>query len=574
VTTPDRLADELTDAIFDATPVSATVLGIRDRDDRLPDLSEAGEDAYRTRLQDILARADRLEADSLPQDGRVTLAVTRTQAEFELDYLAARTVEYTVVDSFLAPVVSVLTSLAMIGITEPAHADGYLARLAGLPGLMETVADRHRAGIAAGRLPVRRLAEAAVAHLDRYVANPAADPLRRHRPPGDDNGFATERDRLLDDLVYPAMTRYRDILQDEVVPAGRPDDRPGLCWLPDGDGIYARLVRGYTTTEHTPEELHQIGLDLIAGLRDEYAEIGARALGTSDQTDIFLRLRTDPALRWRDGEQLMAAARATIARAEQAAPQWFGKLPSQQCIVEAVPEAQAPGSAAAYYGPPALDGSRPGTYYANTYQAAERGRATYEAVAFHEAVPGHHFQIALAQELTGLPLLRRLIPFIAYAEGWGLYAERLADEMGLYSDDLARLGMLSMDSMRAARLVVDTGLHAKGWSRQQVLDYLRANTANPLPEVESETDRYIATPGQALAYMVGRLEIQRLRAEAQRRLGDRFDIRGFHDTVLGSGSLPLTVLAELVDAWAAAEAGASAPARAADLRPDPGQGVG
>jgi uncharacterized protein (DUF885 family) len=169
-------------------------------------------------------------------------------------------------------------------------------------------------------------------------------------------------------------------------------------------------------------------------------------------------------------------------------------------------------------------------------------------------VPGHHLQLTLAQELTELPLVRRVIPFTAYAEGWGLYAERLADEMGLYSDDLARLGMLSMDSMRAARLVVDTGLHAKGWSRQQVVDYLRATTANPEAEIQTETDSYIAAPGQALGYMVGRLEIQRLRAQAQRILGDRFDIRSFHDTVLGNGSLPLTVLAELVHAWAAAQA--------------------
>jgi uncharacterized protein (DUF885 family) len=385
-----------------------------------------------------------------------------------------------------------------------------------------------------------------VAHLDRYLADPAGDPLRRPEPPSGRPSFHAERDRLLGDVVYPAVAGYRDVLDTEVVPHGRPDDRPGLCWLPDGEDHYARLVRAFTTTDRSPEELHQTGLDVVAGLRDEYAEVGARAFGTSDQAEIFARLRTDPALRWRDGEELLTAARATIARAEQAAPQWFGRLPTQQCIVEPVPGAEAPGAAAAYYLQPALDGSRPGIYFANTYRATERSRATYEALAFHEGVPGHHFQLTLAQELTDLSVLRRLAPFTAYGEGWGLYAERLADEMGLYSGDLARLGMLSEDSMRAARLVVDTGLHAKGWSRQQVVDYLLANTATPPVEVDSETDRYIAAPGQALAYMVGRLEIQRLRAAAERRLGERFDIRAFHDTLLGSGALPLTVLAELL----------------------------
>jgi uncharacterized protein (DUF885 family) len=547
LSTADSLAAELTDAILDAAPVSATVLGIRDRDDRLPDLSEAGDEAFRVRLHAILERADRLEPAE--RESRVTLAVVRVLAEIELDILAARGVEYAITDFFAAPVPNLLTVMPMTGMTEAAHADGYLARLAGMPALLDTIADRHRTGIAAGRLPVRRLAEAAGVQLDQYLADPANDPLRRPRPPAGGDGFEAERDRLLTDRVYPAMARYREVLGNEVVPHGRPDDRPGLCWLPDGEDYYAGLVRAYTTTSHTPEELHQIGLDVIAGLEAEYAEIGARALGTSDLAEIFTRLRSDPALRWRDGEELIASARATVARAEQVAPQWFGKLPSQQCKVEEVPAAQAPGAAAAYYTPPAVDGSRPGTYHVNTYQATERGRATYESVSFHEGVPGHHFQLALAQELTDLPLLRRIIPFTAYGEGWGLYAERLADEMGLYSGDVARLGMLSMDSIRAARLVVDTGLHAKGWSREQVVDYLRSNTANPLTEIETETDRYIAAPGQALGYMVGRLEIQRLRAEAQQVLGDRFDIRAFHDTVLGSGSLPLTVLAELVHAW-------------------------
>jgi len=204
--------------------------------------------------------------------------------------------------------------------------------------------------------------------------------------------------------------------------------------------------------------------------------------------------------------------------------------------------------------PPAVDGSRPGIYFANTFRADERYRYMAEVVAFHEAVPDHHFQLSLAQELTGLPMLSRLIPFNAYGEGWGLYCERLADEMGLYTDDVSRLGMVSEDAMRAARLVVDTGVHAKGWSRDRMVDYMHTNTATAPVEIDSEADRYICAPGQALSYMVGRLEIQRIRAESEQALGSRFDIRGFHDTVLSSGALPLGVLDEVVRAWFSARA--------------------
>jgi uncharacterized protein (DUF885 family) len=251
---------------------------------------------------------------------------------------------------------------------------------------------------------------------------------------------------------------------------------------------------------------------------------------------------------------MLDSARDAVERAERAAPAWFGIMPTSRCVVEAVPEAEAPNAPAAYYSPTALDGSRPGTYYANTSRAQERYRYQSEAIAFHEAVPGHHFQITLAQEMTHLPMLRRLAGITSYLEGWGLYCERLADEMGLYSDDVARLGMLAADSMRAGRLVVDTGLHALGWSRTQAVDYLREHTPLALVEIESEVDRYIAAPGQALAYMVGRLEIQRIRAEAEQVLGDRFDIRAFHDVVLGGGPLPLAVLDEVVGAWAASVA--------------------
>ena len=553
--TAAKLADELLDTWFDAYPLDATVLGIRGRDDRLGDYTLAGEDAVLARIDDIAARARALDPGTLDADDRVTRAVVLQQAEAIGDRISARALEYTVTDWFSAPVAELMFMLPMVSIAEQAHADGYLARLAALPQALGTIADRHRRGVAQGRLPVRHQVAAAVAYLDRYLASPATDGLRRPAPPADgpvdDHAFQAGRDRLLDETVRPALARYRDALAADILPHGRPADQAGLCWLPGGDATYARLVRLHTSTDRTPEELHQTGLDVMARLAEEYIEIGSTVFGTGDLAEVLARLRTDPALRWKDGDELLDAARAAVSRAEDLAPQWFGRLPSQRCTVEPVPADEAPGAAAAYYLPPSLDGTRVGTYFANTYKAAERDRYSCEATAFHEAVPGHHFQITLALELPDLPLLRRIAWVTAYTEGWGLYAERLADEMGLYADAVGRLGMVTTDAMRAARLVVDTGLHAKGWSRQQAVDYMAANTAMAPVEIDFEIDRYISDPGQALSYMVGRLEIQRIRAEAERTLGDRFDIRAFHDTVLGHGPLPLGVLDEVVRGWTA-----------------------
>ena len=271
--------------------------------------------------------------------------------------------------------------------------------------------------------------------------------------------------------------------------------------------------------------------------------------GTADVRAIFALLQSDPALRWTSSQEILDASETAVRRAEAVSVDWFGRVPSAVCSLEAIPELEADSSGTAYYMPPSLDGSRPGTYYTNVSKPTERTSFDLESVAFHEAVPGHHFQLSLALELPDLPVIRRLTLFTAYAEGWGLYSERLADEMGLYSSPLQRIGMLSADVWRASRLVVDTGLHAFGWSRQRAIDYMLENTPAPPVDVVSEVDRYIAYPGQALAYMTGRLEIERLRTSARDALGDAFDVRAFHDAVLGSGALPLSALDEVISAW-------------------------
>ncbi|MFB9908661.1 DUF885 domain-containing protein [Allokutzneria oryzae] len=543
-----QLADELFEVMCDHNPVFATVTGLRERDHLLGGHTDEVRERFAARYTDIAARARALPADELGAEDAVTRAVIVQSAESALDQIDVRTDDFTVTDDFVAPYADLLNTLPMVVCQTPEQTRAYLARLAEIPRVLDELGQRNLLAVADGLLPVAHLTRGAIDYLDRYLADPEGDVLRR---PVSDEEFLPELDRVLTEQVRPAYAEYRRLLAEQVLPHGRPEDRPGLCWLPDGESRYAKLARVHTTTDHEPRELHRIGLDLIAELAEEYKEIGSRLWGTTDLAEIFGRMRTDPALRWRDGEEMIAAAEAAVAKAEAAAPQWFGHLPETPCQVLAVPAAEAPAAPAAYYMWPSLDGSRPGTYFLNTYEATERFRFACEALAYHEAVPGHHFQLTVSQQLTDLPMLRRVSVVTAFAEGWGLYTERLAEEMGLYSDDVARLGMLSMDSMRAARLVVDTGLHALGWSRQQTVDYLVENTPMPLVEISSETDRYISYPGQALAYMVGRLEIQRLRAEAERELGDRFDIRGFHDLVLGGGSLPLSVLADVVAAWVA-----------------------
>ncbi|MDV6013454.1 DUF885 domain-containing protein [Haloechinothrix sp. LS1_15] len=549
-----RLADELLEIMFDANPIQPALLGLDGTRPGLGDISEEDERRTADRMRDVLDRALSFEDEQLDATDRVTRDVVIHHARTTVDSIEVADAEFTVTDMFVAPASRLLTLLPLLTLGDGDAARTYLDRLARIPAYLDAALDRHRAGVRSGRTPVRHLVDAAIEHIDRYLADEAADPLLRPATGQPDGDFDAERDRLLAEVVRPAFARYREGLASEIAEHARPAERPGLCWLPGGEEIYRTLARVHTTTDRAPEELHRTGLSLIEQLAGEYSEIGSRAFGTRDLGTIFHRLRSDPSLQWGSAEELLAHARSAIERAEQEAPRWFGSIPPQPWEVREVPAAQAPGAPAAYYMQPAADGSRPGIYFANTHQATERFRHISEATAFHEVIPGHHFQLSTAQRLTHLPLLRTVAGVTAYIEGWGLYTERLADEMGLYSDDIALLGMLVNDSMRAGRLVVDTGLHALGWSRQQAIDYLAEHTPMPLVEISSEIDRYIAYPGQALAYMVGRLELQRIRADAERTLGDGFDIRAFHDTVLGCGSVPLSVLQDVVGQWCSVRA--------------------
>jgi uncharacterized protein (DUF885 family) len=308
-------------------------------------------------------------------------------------------------------------------------------------------------------------------------------------------------------------------------------------------------VRAHTTLERDPGELHQLGLDQIASLDRQIAELGQSALGTTSLAQTLERLRSDRALYFRSAEEIEAAAASALARASAALPRAFGVLPKAECVVARIPDYEAAYTTIAYYRPPNPDGTKPGELFINVSEPEKRPRFEAAVLAFHESIPGHHLQIAIGQELGATPAFRKHAGFSSFVEGWALYSERLADELGLYDGALERLGMLSFDAWRAARLVVDTGVHELGWSRQQAIDYMLSHTALTSVNIDNEVDRYIAWPGQALAYKTGQIEILALRELARSRLGSRFDLRAFHDAVLLGGGVSLPVLRQQVGAY-------------------------
>ena len=549
----DGLADELLALTLAAEPLDATLMGFRQHDGDLADLSLAAEAARAAARAALRERITAVATDGLTEQEAITRAVLLAQLSYSDDAMFADALSYTAAAFPVSPSSILLAYLRMVVATDGKQADDYLARLSQVPRYLAQAQERLQEGRTHGLTPVRHLVEMAIDQIDRFLsASPS--PLVIDAP-ADWDGAATwsaSLDAILTSEVEPAFAAHREYLRDEVLPTARSNDDVGLVHLPSGLERYHALVRLHTTTDRTPDELHALGIAQVARIHAEFRELGQRLFGLSDVTEIFAHLQSDPSLRWHSSAEILAAAEVTVRRAEAASPAWFGRLPVAVCELDAIPELEAAGAPPAYYMPPALDGSRPGTYYTNVNEPRERTSFDLESVAFHEAVPGHHFQISLALELPDLPMLRRLPLFTAYIEGWGLYSERLADEMGLYSSDLQRMGMLSADVWRASRLVVDTGMHAFGWTRQQAVDYLLTNTPVAPIDVESEIDRYIAMPGQALSYMTGRIEIETLRARAEQALGDAFDIRDFHDVLLASGALPLAVLSDLVDTWIAA----------------------
>ncbi|MQS15649.1 DUF885 domain-containing protein [Streptomyces kaniharaensis] len=545
-----ELAEEYFAAANAHDPFEATLSGVAGHAHEVPDPSREAALAHRAVLRGLGTRLAAIPVDGLDTDDRVTHGVLGRLIDNGTGEITHGLADFSVSATITAPQNAAFQSLAMTAVDQEG-ADSYLERLAGLPAYFDVHLQRYLDAAAEGRRPLRSGVDAAIAQLDTYLAGSLADdqllrPLQGRRE--------AERARtIVRDGIRPAVARYRAGLAQRLAPGARPDDEAGVCHVPGGTEGYADAVARFTRPGLTPEEIHRIGLDTVATLREEFAELGATVFGIGDPDGVLAALREDPALRFGSAEEIVALVDDALERARRAGADYFRAYPIADCVTREIDPIEAETAPLAYYQPPG-PGGLPGTHWINTLRPDTRFTYEYEAIAFHESVPGHHLQIAVAQTLRHLPEFRQKSSgqMTAHVEGWGLYTERLADEMGLYSSELSRFGMLSLDALRAVRLVVDTGLHHFGWSRERAIAFMRDNTATTEANVRNEIDRYIAWPGQATAYLIGRREIVRHRERAREALGERFDIREFHHQVIGHGSLPLGVLDELVTDWIAA----------------------
>jgi len=556
------LADRFWEGYLAAYPTWATVIGDRRFDDRLEDVSQ---DAIAGRirwLDGIADAADGLDPEAIDPIEQVTRQMLMDEARGQADALRTGMHEWTV-DPLGGPTVSLLDLVDYQPIRTPADGRALVARWRDIGRYLDQVRAGLREAADDGRTavvtPVQRQLEVLESldqtPPDQWKLAAPAGAAHDDWPERDLSAFQRDLVETVAEIAIPAFRRYRDTLQRDIAPVARSADRPGLVHLPGGADAYRTLIRVHTTLDLSPEVIHATGLQEIERIDTEFVELGRRVLGTRDLDSTLAALRDDPRLRFDTAEEVFETAERSLARAQDAVAGWFGRVPAAACVVVPIPSHSEVHQTIAYYAWPAMDGSRPGRYYINLYAPDTRPRYEAEALAFHEAVPGHHLQIAVAQELPGLPAFQRMLGSTAFAEGWGLYTERLSDEMGLYTSDMDRFGILSFDAWRAGRLVVDTGMHALGWTRREAIDFLKRHSALGENNIANEVDRYIVWPGQALAYKVGQLEIVRLRREAEARLGASFDIKAFHDTVLGAGAVSLPVLRGLVASWLEAEAG-------------------
>ena len=558
-----KLCGEYWEGYLKVHPTFATSIGDHRYDDRLENIAPAGIEREKARLESALSRARAIDEQGLSAPDRLTRSALVLELENQLDEIACGSEDW-VVDPLGGPQVELMNLVDYSRIRSPLDGRNFVSRCRAMGPYLDDHVTNLRSGIKKGRLASHDAVRKVLEELDTLLGQPAEQwalfqPLREKHadwPARDLEAFKRDLPAAVNEGVKSALMRYRDFLKADVMPVARSQDKAGLAFLPGGKECYLKRIRIETSLDRTPEQLHQLGLDQVARVRRDLSELGGKVLGTSDVTEIQRRLRTDPAMHFANAEEVETKARATLARAKAAIPGWFGTLPKADCQVKVMGMHEAPNSTIAYYRQPAADGSRPGSYMINTYKPETRPRYEAEALAFHESIPGHHLQIAIAQELTGVPEFRKHEGVTAFVEGWGLYSERLADDMGLYSSDVDRIGMLSYDAWRACRLVVDTGMHAMGWSRQQAIDYMVANTVLAENNIENEVDRYLTWPGQALAYKCGQIEILNLRDEAKQKMGDRFDIKQFHDVVLRNGAVALPVLREQVEAWISGQVGA------------------
>jgi uncharacterized protein (DUF885 family) len=553
MTPVDALADRFWESILELNPTTATMYGDDRYGDRLEDPSEAGRAKALALWNHTRREAETIPTDGLSVEERITLDMIKVVCDLGIEDQEHRLDLLRVVDQMQGPqtLLPVITQFQKAD--TPEKFEQYEARLRAYPTYMAANRDLLREGLGRGLTAPRIVAERTIAQLERLLATPLDEsPIPAMAQVASDSDRDTIR-TIVRDVVGPADAKFLEALKGDYLAASRTD--PGLWSAPNGDALYRTAIRAWTTVDLDPQEIHRIGLEEFERIDVEREEI-ARGEGYADQVTYRKTLDEDPRNTPQTKDELLQRAREDIDRALAVAPRYFGRLPRAACEVRPVEEFKEADSPFAYYFPPTLDGSRPGIYYANGYDLPSRKYTKLATTTYHEAVPGHHFQIALEMENPNLNTFRRLgsrMVGSAYVEGWGLYSERLADEMGLFRDQSERFGMLDGQAWRAARLVVDTGMHALRWTRQQSIDFLlRAGLSQT--DASIETDRYIAWPAQALTYKLGQRTIEQLRRDLEARDGRNFDLREFHDQVLGHGSLPLATLTRELPTWVTAPA--------------------
>jgi prolyl oligopeptidase len=536
-------------------PVWASGLGDRRYNDQWSDLSLGAIERRQQQEREFMQRLLAIDPAELDAADQLNYDLFRRELQDRIE--SARFKAYLMPISQQGGVQSLESVTESIPLTDSGDYDDWLARMAGIERRIEQTMALQEEGRQNGYMPAKVLMQRIPDQLALQTVENAEDsPFYRAFVDLPESIPAEEQERLrqaarelIEDQIVPAYRNFSRYFNDIYLPASR--DSIGASELPNGNEFYEFRVRSFTTTSLTPDEIHRLGLNEVRRIRDEMQMVIDELEFEGSFQEFLTFLRTDSRFYYDSPQELFDAYLAICKRIDPELVRLFGMLPRTPYGLRAIPDNLAPDTTTAYYNPPAADGSRAGFYYVNLYRPEVRPKYEMEVLSVHEAVPGHHLQIAIQMELEDMPQFRRFSRFTAFIEGWGLYSESLGYDLGLYRDPYSRFGALTYDMWRAVRLVVDSGIHYKGWSRQQAIDFFKDNAAKTELDISNEIDRYIAWPGQALAYKVGQLKIQELRKRAEQTLGSNFDIRGFHDALLGGGALPLEVLETRMDRWLA-----------------------
>ena len=543
-----QLSSDFFQNSLDSSPTSAIMRGHKQYFDQIEELNEETFEKETKAVNDFISRLESIDPEPLSNREKVTHGMLEFALSSNKDSLMDRSWEFGAgVSGFTGFLIDYNQQMF---VPDSESADMLLKRLELYKRLFTQIADVQMNGLKNNRVATERNLLRTIDQLENYLGTSLEeDPLLlvNFSPEISESFISDWREKakkIIDLNIRPTVLAYLEQLKSDHIPKGRPDEHSGIMWIDGGEETYLRALRKYTGHKNiTVKEVHEVGLSEIERLKKEFFEIGENVFpGVSTPEEVLQKMQTEPSMRYESKEQMLQLAVDTIERAYKPLDQWFTVFPKSPCKVLPVPAESEQHAPPAYYYPPLPDGSRDGTYFLNTYKAETKSIFEAESVAFHEAIPGHHLDRTIAVELQDVPEFQKYVASTAFVEGWGLYSEQLANEMGLYSNDVQQLGRLGNDAWRACRLVLDTGMHGMGWSRNEAIEFFRANS--PIEEInaEIETDRYIAWPGQACSYKMGQLKIEELRRKAENELGDKFDIRYFHDEVLCDGGITLPIL--------------------------------